>query len=364
MSLTIEEQLAVPPIPSLWRLSHDILIYLLSSNMSPGILDTPVQIYVALILTISSLAFSYGWILRRPTRRRCFVQYSYWILWIVLALALLGTLAFCRFLATKHNMHRLEAHPEAKEAIRRGVEKGNVVIEPGYDLYFPGEFSSDEIGQSCRWVGSGLVLFPGALLEHHAYGVIAGKLASEGMLVLVANSEPARLPSAVLGANVGWVVETLAEIKDKYNVAVHEWSVGGHSLGGHAAAAMFDKISISNDKISKLVMWGVYSLHGLNLRNSTAQTLLVTASEDGFRFPNEESAEDNLFRKLPARVYSLDESAPGTTFWYDVKGGNHDGFANYGPQRYFKADGERTISLEEQHRQIVQVVSRFIFGRS
>jgi dienelactone hydrolase len=250
----------------------------------------------------------------------------------------------------------LDAHPEAKEAIRRGVENGSVVIEPSYDLYLPSEFSSDENDQSCRWVGSGLILFPGALVEHHAYGAIASKLAAEGMVVLVPNCEPRRLATS----NADWVLETLAEIKDKHHVTVQEWSLGGHSWGGYVAVEMIDQIS--DDVISKLVMWGVASTYTLNLRNSTAQTLVVTASEDGFRFPDEESAEKNLFQKLPVRVNSLDESTARTTFWYDIKGGNHVGFANYGPQTFPLVDGNRTISLEDQHQQIVQVVSRFILG--
>jgi hypothetical protein len=358
MALTIEEQLAVP-IPDLFRLPHHVLVFNVS-NIFPGILDTPAKIYLALALFICSLAYCYGWIRRRPTRR-CFVYYSLWIIWILLALVGILMLALCPYLAIQQNTHRLEAHPEAKEAIRRGVKNGSVVIEPWYDLYLPSEFSFDENDQSCRRkVRSGLVLFPGALLEHRAYGVIAGKLAAEGMVVLVPNCEPARLPTSILGASADWVVETLAEIKHKHHVTVQEWSVGGHSLGGHAAAAMVDKIS--DDVISKLVMWGVYMLPGLNLRNSTAQTLLVTASEDGFRFPDEGSAEKKFFQKLPERVNSLDDSAASTTFWYDIKGGNHAGFANYGPQNYSKVDGNRTISLEEQHKQIVQVVSRFILG--
>jgi hypothetical protein len=41
-----------------------------------------------------------------------------------------NTRALCPFLTSKTtNMPLLEAHPEAKEAIRRGVENGNVVIE-------------------------------------------------------------------------------------------------------------------------------------------------------------------------------------------------------------------------------------------
>jgi hypothetical protein len=358
MTLTIEDQLAVPPIPDLFRRSHDVLLFLLSSCV-PGILDTPTNIYVALVLYIGSIVYCCGWIRRRPTRRG-FVYYSLWLIWILVALLGILMLAMSLYFARLQTRHRLEAHPEAKEAIRRGVENGNVVIEPWYDLYFPSEFSSDENDQSCRGVGSGLVLLPGALVEHRAYGVIAGNLAAEGMVVLVPNFEPARLVSSVFGANADWVVETLAEIKDKHHVTVQEWSVGGHSMGGFAAAEIFEKTS--DDVISKLVLWGVYGMSGLNLRDSTAQTLVVTASEDGFRFRDEETAEKKLFQKLPGRVNSLDDSAASTTFWYDIKGGNHAGFGNYGPQNFFKVDGNRTISLEEQHRQIVQVVSRFILG--
>jgi dienelactone hydrolase len=361
MTMTIEEQLAlldVHPNPDIFRLFHDILVYLLS-NIFRGILDTHTNIYVAVVLYISSLVYCYGWMRRRPTRR-AFIYYSLWIVWVLLALMGLLMLAVGPFfLVRKLNQHRLQAHPEAKEAIRRGVENGSVVIEPWYDLYLPSEFSSGENDQSCRGVGSGLVLFPGALIEHRAYGVIAGKLAAEGMVVLVPNLEPARLPDSALGANADWVLETLAGIKDKHHLTVQEWSVGGHSLGGLAAAAMIDKIS--DDVISKLVMFGVHSLSSLNLTNSTVQTLLVTATEDGF-YPDEGIAENKLFQQLPVLVDSLDESTASTTFWYEIKGGNHAGFANYGPQFFFKVDGNRTISLEEQHQQIVQVVSRFILG--
>jgi hypothetical protein len=360
MTMTVEEQLAalVTTTPDMVRLSHDMLVWFLS-NIFRGILDTPMQIYAALVLYVSSLVYCYGWIRRRPTRRG-FLYNSLWTIWVLLALMGLLMLAVGPYFVRLLNPHRLEAHPEAKEAIRRGVENGSVVIEPWYDLYLPSEFSSGENDQSCRGIGSGLILFPGALIDHRAYGVIAEKLAAEGMVVLVPNCEPARLPTSALGANADWVLETLAGIKDKHHVTVQDWSVGGHSLGAHAAAMMIDKIS--DDAISKLVVWGAYSLPGLNLKKSTAQILLVTASEDGNRFPDDGMAENNLFQQLPVRVSSLDESTASTTFWYDIQGGNHAGFANYGPQTYFKVDGNRTISLEEQHQQIVQVVSRFIFG--
>jgi hypothetical protein len=358
MTLTIEEQLAVAPV-DLLQVSHEILLYGLATIFR-GSLDTPVRIYAALVLYVGSLVYSFGWIRRRP-KRSGFVYYGSWIIWILLALLGILVLAMCQHFVRTLTPHRLEAHPEAKEAIRRGLENGSIVIEPWYDLYLPSEFSSDKSDESCRGVvGSGLVLFPGALLEHRSYGVIATKLAAEGMVVLVPNCEPARLPTPVLGANANWVVETLAEIKNKHHITVQEWSVGGHSLGGHAAASMIDRIS--DDVISKLVMWGVYSLPGLNLRNSTAQTLLVTATEDGFNWPTNGTQKEDLFQKLPSRVHSLDDSAASTTFWYEIKGGNHAGFANYGPQYFSKPDGNRTISLEEQHQQIVQVVSRFILG--
>jgi fatty acid desaturase len=119
MTLTIEEQLAVPPI-DLFRISHEILLYGLSA-IFPGILDTPIQIYAALVLYIGSLVYSFGWIRRRP-KRSGFVYYGSWIIWILLALVGILYLAMCQHFVRKMTPNRLEAHSEAKEAIRRGLE--------------------------------------------------------------------------------------------------------------------------------------------------------------------------------------------------------------------------------------------------
>jgi hypothetical protein len=61
-------------------------------------------------------------------------------------------------------------------------------------------------------VPAGLVLFPGALLEHRAYGVIATQLAAQGIVVvLVPSCEPCRLPTALLGANAESTVPTIRQ---------------------------------------------------------------------------------------------------------------------------------------------------------
>jgi hypothetical protein len=151
------------------------------------------------------------------------------------------------------------------------------------------------------------------------------------------------------------------ETKDG-NVEFREHFLDAHPEAKEAIRRGVENGSVVIEPSSKLVLWCVYSSPDWNLRNSTAQTQLVTASENGLRFPDEESAEKNLFQKLPVRVNSLDESTASTTFWYDIKGGNHAGFANYGSQTFLIVDGNRTISLEDQHQQMVQVVSRFILG--
>jgi uncharacterized membrane protein len=354
-----------PPPPSLWGSCPGVLVYLVSNVFSVTLLNTPGRVYKSLAFFLCGMASAYQNLLSAPATATTLIggaiYYGCWIMWILLALVTLAIVAMCLYVTKTINAHRLEAHAEARQAIRQGVVNRSIAVEPAYDLYFPKVMAKHKTAPSIgsrREATSGLMLFPGALLDHHAYGVIASKLAARGMVVVVPNCDPIRLPSPALGANAAFFVKTVKELKDKHNITVVDWSIGGHSLGAHAAAAMLDEV---RDKVSKLVMWGVYTLPGINLSYSPAQILLVTATNDGFRFADE-TAEKNLFGKLPVRVGAMEKSTAGTTFWYDVLGGNHAGFANYGPQLYYKVDGERTITREEQHRQVVQVVSDFVMG--
>lgn len=43
-----------------------------------------------------------------------------------------------------------------------------------------------------------------------------------------------------------------------------------------------------------------------------------------------------------------------------IAGGNHAGFGFYGPQKFPRADGERTISLAEQQLQVARTTADWL----
>ena len=121
--------------------------------------------------------------------------------------------------------------------------------------------------------------------------------------------------------------------------------VGGHSLGGQAASAFIKKGKHVN-KVKGLVLLGSY--------NSTADlsdcarlcALTILAEQDGvISVPNIEKYEHFL---PPTRKTEI------------VRGGNHAGFGHYGPQTFPKPDGRRTISLEEQQEQVVNLLATWL----
>lgn len=397
---TLVEQLGLvaPPAPDFIESCQGVLLYLLSS-LFPGIIKTSLHAYqfvgtVAFVLVISA-----RWIAALHRKNKNKLQKSRMtsvVYYACSAVSKLLTVLFVAmilvlvpYIAHTNNVNRLQAHDVAINVIRTGVGQGTIILEPAYDLYLPlaiakaasaaaaasslqqhqqpDATNTDAINNTAR---AGLILFPGALLDHRAYGVVAAALAATGVVVVVPNAEPMRLPSRAFGAHAEFVTETVKHVRQTHHVSAMEWAVGGHSLGGHAAAKMMDELMLmrnddDNDEIAfnKLVLWGLYSLPGLNLHESLAKILLVTATHDGFRFVNEEK-ESSFLAKLPTRAKSIQDMVQGSYFWYDVQGGNHAGFASYGPQMYYKKDGERTISREEQHRQVVEVVSEFLLGSS
>ena len=252
--------------------------------------------------------------------------------------------------------YRLDAFPEAMDAIREGIKNERIHLEKGYYLYLPPDFTSHPVDNACRVTQVGLVLFPGALLDHRAYGRVASKLSDEGILVIIQDNEPWRLPAAIMGSNADFVQKTIGDVKKKHNIEVLEWSVGGHSLGAKTAA----DVVIHMNGIKKLVLWAQYNPWGIDLAQSDVDVLLVTATEDGYYFPNDE-VRQRLFDKLPPMA--MNPSGKGTVH-LEIIGGNHGGFANYGKQVFYKVDGERRIPLEEQQRQVIKSTAEFLTGKA
>lgn len=201
------------------------------------------------------------------------------------------------------------ADAAAEEAL---VSDGNVSVErTGYGWYFdgPGEESA-------------LVFYPGGKVEETAYAPLLHELAAEGMdgcLVKV----PFRL--AFLG--IGKADEAMA--LHKYA----RWYVGGHSLGGVAAAFYAAEHGGALDGI---VLLGAYSTKKLS---DDLSALSIRGSED--RVLDLKAYQENL------------GNDPADTNEVVIEGGNHAQFGSYGIQ---KGDGTALITPVEQRLETARAI--------
>jgi len=225
----------------------------------------------------------------------------------------------------------------------------------GYEVFFPPNVS---IGDS---VDKALIFYPGLLVDHMAYATILGKLSDRGILVLLVNAEPSRCCSEI--ATVDHLKRLRHEITVLMNISVKEWVLGGHSLGGITASALFTKTSSSSSSpfptdITRLVQWAIPG-EAVNFRrknnNSTINlksVLRIYGTCDGVVVPLDKGVIHAQTNKFPEDCNFEIEM---------IVGGNHSGFAHYGPQLFPMADWERKgITLDEQQAKVIKWTADFI----
>ena len=199
-----------------------------------------------------------------------------------------------------------------ERALEALSEEGAVSVrETDYGYFFDGPAS-----------GKTLVFYPGAKVEEKAYAPFLRRLAEEGMDVCLVRM-PLRLAFLDMDAAAEIMEETDSEV----------WYLGGHSLGG-AAAAIY--AAGHPEKISGLILCAAYPTRQLG---EDLTELVLYGSED--HVLNMEKLEEG-------RAY-----APERSREYCIEGGNHAFFGDYGLQ---KGDGEALLTPEEQQEEAVRVI--------
>lgn len=163
---------------------------------------------------------------------------------------------------------------------------------------------------------SALIFYPGAKVEFTSYAPLCFLLAKENFTVYLIKM-PFNL--AFFDANAGEGVRSI-------NPAISYWYLAGHSLGGSMAASC---AHAHLDHYAGLFLLASYSPDDLS--SSALKTLTLYGSED--RVLDKSNYQKNL-----AHLPSANEE-------HVLNGGNHSGFAFYGPQ---DGDGEATLSKKEQ----------------
>lgn len=177
---------------------------------------------------------------------------------------------------------------------------------------------------------TGLIFYPGGLVDPAAYAPYAKDIAAAGYLVAIL---PMPLNLAILGAGqANEVIEAYPEIDN--------WAVGGHSLGGVTAAQFIKDNPWAADG---LVLWGAYPAAGSDVSCRVLDAVSIYGTRDGLSTPEEILASQPLL--------------PPETTYVAIEGGNHAQFGWYGEQN---GDLPAEISHLEQQAQTVTATVKLL----
>jgi len=239
------------------------------------------------------------------------LKWSLIVLLILLVVSTLGIVAYTQ-IAT--------AAPEAvaEEALLSTTE---VLVESADWLVFRPAGSTP---------ATGLIFYPGALVDPRAYAPFAQEIAAAGYLVVI---PPMPLNLAVLNPNEGEkIMETFPEIE--------HWALGGHSLGGVMATQFVKNFPWAAEG---LALWGAYPAGGDDVSCRILDAVSIYGTQDGLSTPEEILASQLLL--------------PPDTIYVPIEGGNHAQFGWYGNQR---GDLPAGITHLEQQAQTVAATIKML----
>jgi len=174
----------------------------------------------------------------------------------------------------------------------------------------------------------GFVFVPGGRVDYRAYSPVLHQIAAQGFFVAVVE---VRINLAFFDVNAP------DRVVSKYP-AIQHWVIGGHSLGGTAAASYAAK---HKDVLNGIVFWASYPADS-SLKNSNLKVLSIYGTND--------MAGVDVFEKSQTLL-------PADSSFVIIPGGNHAQFGAYGPQA---GDKVATISPEDQWSQAADATIRFL----
>ncbi len=151
----------------------------------------------------------------------------------------------------------------------------------------------------------GYIYYPGGLVDEAAYAPYAKAIASEGYPTIIV---PMPLDLALFGANrAAGVIEAYPEVT--------HWVIGGHSLGG-VAAARFTNENLAD--IDGIIFLASHPEEGIDFTESGLEVLSIYGNRDGLL--------------NPVAVAKSRTILPADSNFVEIEGGNHAQFGWYGDQ--------------------------------
>lgn len=200
-------------------------------------------------------------------------------------------------------------------------------------------------------VKTGLIFYPGGLVDPHAYIQTLQGLAVEGYPVVIVKAS----------ANLAITNMNKAASCKLAFPEVEQWVLSGHSLGGAVTC-----IDIHNEPSQYVgaVLMASYTNENADLADWDGAVLSLYAELDGLATPETIQENESL---LPTGV-NIEQltnmpSSPtgGQTIYHQINGGNHAQFGSYGAQ---SGDGVASITPTEQHTEIVDYIRAFFYANN
>lgn len=203
-----------------------------------------------------------------------------------------------------------------------------------------------------------LIFYPGAKVEETAYAPLMHRLAAEGMDVCLV-----KMPFHLAFFGMNEATDIIAYYDASADYHYEHWYLGGHSLGGAMAAvyaageetqggaaaagqaeasgAAAEQTAASGSADSTPHLTGLILLAAYPTKplREDLKVITIYGSEDGVL---------NM-----AKIEEGKQYLPIGSELYELAGGNHAQFGNYGPQR---GDGEAAISADEQQKKTVELI--------
>ncbi|MGG1698424.1 alpha/beta fold hydrolase [Bacillus zhangzhouensis] len=170
---------------------------------------------------------------------------------------------------------------------------------------------------------TGVILYPGAKVEPLAYAYIGDALMKKGYSVFI--------PEMPFSFAIFNTKKAQDIIKD--HQAIKHWYIGGHSLGGTAAAMYAEE---NQSKLDGLFFLASYPASD-DLKQAPFKVLSISGEKDGLA--------------TQEKIKQSKKQLPSQTVYHEIQGGNHAQFGMYGKQ---KGDRPADIPALTQQKDIIQ----------
>ena len=232
------------------------------------------------------------------------------IVWGLIGIALAG---FCIW-GVQWATYTRPPLPEAVEALRS--DDLVTVTDTPWLTFTPAQNSPD----------TGFIFYPGGRIDPRGYSSLMRAMSEKGYLVVVPKMP---INMAIFNSNIAdEIIGAHPEIK--------HWVIGGHSVGGTAAAQY---TFAHPDQISGLAIWSSYPADGSDISSLNIPVVLLYGG-------NETGVTDE---SVSARKHLL----PSDTQYIKIEGGDHHQFGSY---LLTTEEKLATISREVQHVQILSAM--------